>query len=504
MIRFCIAVLILLSTQTAEAQDRFHFRLKSPVVRIQLASGANIDTELASAIATYTTRPVELILADGGSFDDFTLPRRTTSNMITIRGASCPAEGTRVTTAYEATFPKIVAGSSSAAVVTQSSSSGTVAQYYTLKCVFVDGLTTASQEAFVVDGTGLLDSMTSLADRPNHIYFDQVIVKGDATNGLRRGFRLNGTNLAVTNSYCYQVFQPSSDSQCIAFWNGTDTLLIDNNYLSAAAENIMSGGTRCWTETIPANITVTNNTLTKDLAWRDNLSGFQVKNVFEVKFGRSFYVADNIIENSWDDNQDGWLILLTAVRNTAADQPFIEIDDVTFERNIIRNGCGGIQFGTLSGPVTDITFYDNWFDNIEQDAFLCVAKTKLMQLRNGVANFDFSYNTITDMADEHSMMYLEPENNNNDWSHPEARSATIDVLTFENNIAFEGDFGIFHSSGQGTTALNALATMYSVTANVIWDDATRSITYPMGNNVLAIGSDISAIDAGSPTFGQEP
>lgn len=481
-------------------------RLRPAPVQIPLASGSSINTALASAIATYTDQDVDLVLEPGGTYANWTWPRRTTTNWITVRADASvlPASGVRISPSDAANLPTITTGSSAAAAVTQTSSSGTVAQYYALRGVYINGLTTPSSECLVVDGSGLGDSTTATEDVPHHFKFDQILIKGDDTAGVKRGFRMNGRDWSITNCHVSKVFQASADSQAIGFWSGTARGLIDNNYLEAAAENIMSGGTRCWTGLIPEDITVTNNVLTKDLAWRDALSSYQVKNVFEVKFGRRFTVEDNIIENSWDDNQDGWLILLTAVRNTSASQPFIAIEDIAFRRNIIRNGAGAIQFGTLSGPVNRITFEDNWFDNVTQDEWLGAAKAKVMQIRNGVSALVFRNNTITNMLDEHSFIYLEAESNNTDWTRVDTRSATVDDLTVEDNILFEGDYGIFHSTGQGTTALNALCNGYSVTGNVIYDDASRSVTYPAGNHVVAFGSDISSFDAGSPTFGQSP
>jgi hypothetical protein len=81
-----------------------------------------------------------------------------------------------------------------------------------------------------------------VADQPEDITLDQVVVTGDPVAGQKRGAALNGKNLTVKNSAFWDIKALGQDSNAIACFDGTGPITVTNNWLEAAAENIICGG----------------------------------------------------------------------------------------------------------------------------------------------------------------------------------------------------------------------------------------------------------------------
>ena len=72
---------------------------------------------------------------------------------------------------------------------------------------------------------------------------DRCYLHGNPTYGQRRGLALNSGDATIVNSHFSDFKGVNQDTQAICGWNGPGPFLIENNYLEAAAENIMFGGT---------------------------------------------------------------------------------------------------------------------------------------------------------------------------------------------------------------------------------------------------------------------
>ena len=83
--------------------------------------------------------------------------------------------------------------------------------------------------------------MKSASQIPHHIVFDRVSFHGNRSGSLVRAILGNGDHIQMINSLCYDIHF-SNDSQCFMAYNGNGPFLIENNYLSAAGENILFGG----------------------------------------------------------------------------------------------------------------------------------------------------------------------------------------------------------------------------------------------------------------------
>ena len=65
---------------------------------------------------------------------------------------------------------------------------------------------------------------------------------GAYDRNVRRGIALNGRDVSVLNSFIDRFQDNSTDSQGIGGYNGSGPYTIENNFIEAAAENIMFGG----------------------------------------------------------------------------------------------------------------------------------------------------------------------------------------------------------------------------------------------------------------------
>ena len=182
---------------------------------------------------------------------------------------------------------------------------------------------------------------TSVAEMPRDLVLDRVYVHGDPGFGQKRGIALNSGRTAIVNSWFEDIKRPGQDTQAIAGWNGTGPYLIENNYIEAAAENIIFGGADPRVPgLVPSDITVRRNVLTKPLAWRGER--WSVKNAFELKNARRVLVEGNIIEHVWEAGQNGFAVLLN-LRNQDGRAAWAVIEDVTIRYNVIRHAGGAVS-----------------------------------------------------------------------------------------------------------------------------------------------------------------
>ena len=71
---------------------------------------------------------------------------------------------------------------------------------------------------------------------------DRCIFTGAYDRNVRRAISLNGRDISVLNSFIDRFQDNSTDSQGIGGYNGSGPYTIENNFIEAAAENIMFGG----------------------------------------------------------------------------------------------------------------------------------------------------------------------------------------------------------------------------------------------------------------------
>jgi hypothetical protein len=228
-----------------------------------------------------------------------------------------------------------------------------------------------------IDGTGaknwLIDSVRF---EPNVGGFGEVLGFENAENielecillvvpegqQQKRGILGNGRHITLTRSHLSGIWRQGQDSQAFAAWDGAGPYTLTDNYLEAASENILFGGADASSEAnIPADILIDGNTITKPLAWKGLQR--QVKNLLELKAARRVRIVNNDLSNNWADAQSGFSVLFTP-RNQDGTAPYTSVEDVTFEKNRLRNVARGFNISGYddlnpSRQTTRIVIRDN-------------------------------------------------------------------------------------------------------------------------------------------------
>jgi hypothetical protein len=319
-----LLICVLVSSRTVEAAT------------IAVAKGGDLQAALNAA------KPGDVItLPAGATFTgNFYLPAKAGSTTyITVRSAaadtSLPASGGRITPAFASYLPKIVGAGTGAAIRTAAG-----AHYWRLQ--FLEIVANASGSGDIVQlGRS---SETVAAKQSAHFILDRVYIHGRKDKGAKRGVALNTGTALIRGSWIDEIKSTTQDSQAICGWNGAGPFVIENNYLSAAAENVMFGGADpAIPNLVPSDIRIVRNTFTKDLAWRGTT--WIVKNLFEVKNGRRIVLEGNHFTYSWQaSDQKGYAIVLTPANNGKA--PWTTVEDITIRNNRFEHLGGGV---TMAG-----------------------------------------------------------------------------------------------------------------------------------------------------------
>jgi len=327
---------------------------------IAVPAGGDVQAALNAA------QPGDVItLQAGATFTGpFTLPNKTGTGWIIVRtsapDSSLPAPGTRVTPSYAAVMPKIVADASLGFAIQAASGA------HHFRFIGIEVMSAAGAPTFdlVRLGSG---SETSTSALPHDIIVDRCYIHGLAGQAAKRGIALNGSRLAVIDSYLSEFKDQAQDAQAILGWNGSGPFKIVNNYLEATGENVMFGGADpSIVNLVPADIEIRGNHFFKPTAWRGVWAA--VKNLFELKNARRVLIEGNIFENNWLAAQAGWAVQFT-VRNQDGTAPWSTIEDVTFQKNIVRHSGSGLNILAADDPnpsqtMKRVLIRDNLFDDI--------------------------------------------------------------------------------------------------------------------------------------------
>jgi hypothetical protein len=460
-----------------------------------------------------------ILLQAGATFEGpITLPAKNcdSQHWITVRtsaaDSSLPAEGTRLTPCYAGVsslpgrpayscpstrrvLPKIEITSGSGAITVANG-----ADYYR-----IIGL-----EITRKPGTGIVYGLVNTTGTADHVIFDRVWIHGTALDETTRGIYLGAsTNVAVIDSYlndfhCIAVSGSCTDSQAI---NGGNSFLptgpykIVNNFLEAAAENILWGG--AIGSTIPADIEIRRNHMFKPLTWMPgspNFIGikFISKNLFEIKNAERLLFEGNVLENSWGGfSQVGWGIVLTPRGNWAADR------DITIRYNTISHVGSGFQICASqdqlpSGVLVDslaserISIHDVTVDDMSASTYN----------GDGIA-FEISSGLVVNrplnnLTIDHVTMLTDPNKTlllvGADYRNP----LLPFNIVFTNNIAVAGSYSVW-STGGTYTGTCAKSGQPLTTFNQCWSSYTASnnaiIAYPSSQGPWPKGNFFAANDA---------
>jgi hypothetical protein len=302
---------------------------------------------------------------------------------------------------------------------------------------------------------------------PSDLVLDRIYVHGDPQAGQKRAIALNSARTTVSNSYISDIKTIGQDSQAIAGWNGPGDYVIQNNYLEASGENIIFGGADPSIQNlVPTQIVIRGNTLSKPLAWKQPGTPWQVKNLLELKNARTVTIEDNTLEHNWQAAQSGYAILFT-VRNQDGGCPWCQVENVTFQRNVIRDVAAGVQIlGTddshQSRQTDHLVIANNLFDGI--DSAQWGGDGYWLQITNTPRDVTIDHNTVI-QGQSGGIAKLD---------------GRVDGLVLTNNLASHGAYGIIGTDhGVGNDTIRALLPGSVITGNVIAGGSKSA--YPSGN-----------------------
>jgi len=420
-----------------------------------------------------------ILLQPGATFTgNFILPVKNGSADITIRSAApdaaLPADGQRITPDYAVQLPKLRSNSNGAALATAPGASHWRLMF--LEFFPEPGTTTADLVELGATGS----QQNTLVQVPQHFIVDRVYMHGDPTNGQRRGIALNSGDTQVLNSYFADFKGKNVDTQAICGWNGPGPYLVENNYLEAAGENIMFGGSDpSVPNLVPSDITIRHNLISRPMAWMNQ--GWTVKNLVEFKNAENAVVEGNIIENHWVGGQQGSAIVVTP-RNQSNTAPWTVVRNITFQNNIIRHVSSGFNIlgydNLAPSQQTDTVIVRNnlLYDvSAKYTSSSTAGPARLAIVGAGPKNVTFDHNTVDN--DGASTLFL--------YGGATPTGVQITGFTLTNNLLKQNSWAIYGDAvGQGQPAIDHFTPNATIAHNTFAGAAAR--LYPTGNDFPAV------------------
>jgi uncharacterized protein YjdB len=350
-------------------------------------------------------------------------------------------------------------------------------------------------ELDVASSVTLIYTILDFSAGSQHDIADHLYIHGSSTSPIVRGVALNGAALGVTDSYIADIHGNNFDSQAIVGWAGPGPYKIVNNYLEAAGENIMFGGSDPTVSgQLPSDIEIRGNHVFKPLTWGMT---WTVKNLLELKDAQRVLVEGNVFENCWAGGQTGYAIVMQAVsqQDTA---PWSTVADITFRYNYVTNATGGAainsrtsgQLGKLpTNPSQRILLENNIFDRIGVDPVLGTAagNGNMIMLLNDLRNVTIRHNSLIGASLLNAGMML-----GGAGLGPEV------ALVVRDNVYDLGQYGIAGSgTGVGTAAFKTYAPDADLQGNVFFAHPNYPFgswgspsNYPTNNSFVNSSSDV--------------
>jgi hypothetical protein len=371
---------------------------------------AHTAAQLTSALKV--SQPGDVIMLDAGAtyVGYFTLPAKSNPNnkwiYITSTGMSKLLAGRRVSPADAPNMARIITPNVAPVFqVNAGTNHWRIAGIeMTAQSNYPAGCGTANQPNCM---TYFLMSTpwSPTAAEPDSIVIDRCYAHGGPTQDLQGGIQANWSNVALIDSYISEIHGKGVDTNAIGAFHSPGPFKITNNYLEAAGENIIFGGSgQNYNPWVPSDITITGNYIYKPLAWvNPSLTGqMVVKNAFEVKSAQRLLFDSNLVENVWAAGQAGPAIVLTVRTGQSGD--IAVVNDITITNNILKNvvigvnaaaaddTCGPSSVGGAYPGCTNAGSQDRWY--IANNLITFYDPTIQGGLRNIAINFQPSIDRI--------------------------------------------------------------------------------------------------------------
>lgn len=352
------------------------------------------------------------------------------------------------------------------------------------------------------------------------IVFDRSWFHGVPTDETTRGINLSGsTFVAVVDSYfsdfhCTAGTGACTDAQAICGGLGDlpmGTWKIVNNFLEAAAENILLGGGPA--TVVPTDVEIRRNHLFKPLIWNPGDPSFFgtrfiVKNHFELKTGKRVVFEGNVMRNVWGGfSQVGAHILLTPKNQGMRENgncEICEVADVTirYSRGTraaqqLQIGNGRSGDGKFSRGGHNYSIHDVIFDD-QQYGSTCYKCGNYMN-QMGSSPIGPPGSTLHDVKIDHITVMATAEATGGFLTMGGPNPAAISNISWTNSVFPMGKYGIWASgvpnsclSGPGKGSpkakLDACWTSYTFAGNVLIGGdriSGQTAVWPDGNFVVS-------------------
>ena len=277
-----------------------------------------------------------------------------------------------------------------------------------------------------------------------HQIIDRCYLVANSSQDCRRGVTGNqGGHLGIIDSYFENFREVGADSQAVGIWQNPGPILLRNNFLEGAGENVLFGGADANAEANqPQDITILRNHVFKRTAW--NGGSFSVKNHLEFKNAKRILVEGNIFENTFQMAQ--FHSQVYTPRNQSGGNPWASVEDLTFRYNRITNFPS--LFNMLqtddafpSGTLTRVHIHDNFAEG--QGFYGTSAQIyRTIQSPNDLV---IEHNTVVPTVNSVGVAFY--------WIDGTGHQG--ERLTVRSNITPHNAFGILgDADGSGITAMN--------------------------------------------------
>ena len=228
---------------------------------IVVAAGGNLQSAINSAQPGDT-----ILLAAGAEFvGNFVLPPKTGSTYIVIRSATpdsaLPGPGWRITPAHAPLLARLRSPNDAPALQTAAG-----AHHWRLRYLeFAANQNGYTEIIRLGDGSSAQNSLSLV---PHHFLLEHLYIHGDPLLGQKRGIAANASHVELRDSHISDIKAAGQDTQAICAWNGPGPFTIENNYLEAAAENMLFGGSDPYIANLVADgIVIRRNLFSRPMSW---------------------------------------------------------------------------------------------------------------------------------------------------------------------------------------------------------------------------------------------
>jgi hypothetical protein len=486
---------------------------------------AALDAAIANAATTAPTPTRIRIPATADFGGQYQLPINTSGGWIyletdTVQGGTFVAEGTTVTLANAGLMPKMYQTATNVAVfhlpkgVCKYRFVGLHLAYAPTGVAWNSDSTPAQNNQIGListvhsDGTRF-STTTNGSLYQSDVVIDRCIISGIDGKNLRRATWLNGTRMAMINSWVDEVRNgPATglvDGQGLFCEAGPGPYKIDQNMfrVGARGEHILFGGGN--NGVVPADIQVTRNTFDFPIAWWGTL---EIKNLFELKIGIRALIQGNRFHNAWLNGiaSQYYTIAFKSVDQSHGTYPQSETRDVTVRLNEFKNCSGGVAVATLPEG------YGIAMSRIDYCCNRVLKPTSNFADGTVPRDWNFQSDELAEMRVMHSSFYGGPRNDANSFTVMYVAMASgqatghqwRDNLIVLDSINAGNWMATDNGLGSGNTAWNNLKGANGVyTGNAL----TKTSTVPAGNTTVAslatanLNASTFALDPASPLIG---